>query len=259
MLGLKFRVDCLYFTTFREPTSTSLILSYVVPPYTTLRGMISNALGLLRDDLRVQEWFKIGIKPLGFEKCREMAKIVKLVSREIAYKCENCNRKFISKKTEKKCKFCKSVDIHRIQLYKRTFSSQLSSASPSSDPLSSPMFREFLVEPSYEIFLVGDEDKIKEVHSALLNPKRPLYLGGSDDLVDVEVFEPVEVEEVEAEEVWSVVEGVYEDCIVEKVPYKFVKVGRTFGVEYKVVSIPIKPIHEKIGCIKIYNECVVVM
>ena len=194
MLGLKFRVDCPYFTTFREPTSTSLILTYLVPPYTTIRGMISNALGLPRDDLRVQEWFKIGIKPLNFEKCREMAKILKL------------------KGTGKN--------------YQRTFPS-------------SPMFREFLVEPSYEIFLAGDDERIKEVHSALLNPKRPLYLGGSDDLVDVYVFEPVEVEEVDSSEVWCVVEGVYDGCIVEKLPYKFVRAGRTFSVEYKTVSIPV--------------------
>ncbi len=193
--GLKFRLDCPYFTTFRKPTSTSLILSYVIPPYTTIRGMISNALGLPRDDLRVQDWFKIGIKPLKFEKCREMAKILKL------------------KGTGKS--------------YERSF-------------LSSPMFREFLVEPSYEIFLVGDEERINEVYSALQNPKRPLYLGGSDDLVDVEIFEPVEVEEAEAEEIWSVVEGVHEGCVVEKVPYRFVRVGRTFGVEYKTVSIPVK-------------------
>jgi len=80
MLGLKLRVDCPYFTTFRRPVSTSTILTTIIPPYTTLRGMISNALGLPRDDLRVQEWFKIGIKPLNreFEKSRELAKILKL-------------------------------------------------------------------------------------------------------------------------------------------------------------------------------------
>ncbi|HDN73462.1 MAG TPA: CRISPR-associated protein Cas5 [Archaeoglobus sp.] len=194
MLGLKFRVDCPYFTTFREPTSTSLILTYLIPPYTTIRGMISNALGLPRDDLRVQEWFKIGIRSLNFEKCREMAKILKL------------------KGTGKN--------------YQRTFPS-------------SPMFREFLVEPSYEIFLVGDNERIKEVYSALLDPKRPLYLGGSDDLVDIEVFEPIEVREVEVNEVRSVVEGVYEGCVVQKVPYKFVRVRRTFSIEYKIVSIPV--------------------
>ncbi len=215
MLGLKFRVDCPYFTTFREPTSTSLILTYLVPPYTTIRGMISNALGLPRDDLRVQEWFKIGIKPLNFEKCREMAKILKL------------------KGTGKN--------------YQRIFPS-------------SPMFREFLVEPSYEIFLAGDDERIKEVHSALLNPKRPLYLGGSDDLVDVYVFEPVEVEEVDSSEVWSVVEGVYDGCIVERLPYKFVRAGRTFSVEYKTVSIPVVyPVKGRIKAIEYKGQEAVVL
>ncbi|WP_456370435.1 CRISPR-associated protein Cas5, partial [Geoglobus sp.] len=193
MLGLKFRLDCPYFATFREPTSTSLILSYVIPPFTTIRGMISNALGLPRDDLRIQDWFKIGIKPLRFEKSREMARILKLKGTGKSY-----NRSFPS----------------------------------------SPMFKEFLVEPSYEIFLVGESDKIEKAFAALKNPKRPLYLGGSDDLVDVEVFEPVEVEEVEVEEVHSVVEGVHEGCIVQKVPYKFVRVGKTFSMEYKTVSVP---------------------
>ena len=210
MYGLKLRVDCLYFSTFREPTSTSLILSYNIPPYTTIRGMISNALGLPRDDLRIQNWFKIGIKPLVFQKCREMAKILKL------------------KGTGKK--------------YERTFSS-------------SPMFREFLVEPSYEIFLVGDKERIEKVYAALLDPKRPLYLGTSDDLVDIEVFEPAKVEEIETEKVMGVVEGIYENCIVEKIPYKFVKVGRTFGVEYKIVSIPIKnPVKGVFKSISFGNE-----
>jgi len=195
MFGIKFKIEGLCFTTFRKPTSTSLILSYVIPPYTTIRGLISNALGLARDDLRVQEWFKIGIKPLGFRKCREMAKVLKLKGSG--------------------------------KVYERVFPS-------------SPMFKEFLVEPKYEIFLVGEEKKIKETYSALLNPKRPLYLGSSDDLVDIEVFEPVEVKEIETNEIWSVVEGVYEGCIIEKVPYKFVKVEKKFEVEYKTVSIPIK-------------------
>jgi len=211
MLGLKLRVDCPYFTTFRRPVSTSTILTTIIPPYTTLRGMISNALGLPRDDLRVQEWFKIGIKPLNreFEKSRELAKILKL------------------KGTGKS--------------YQRDFPS-------------APMFREFLVDSAYEIFLVGEESRIRDVHSALLSPKRPLYLGGSDEMVDVDVSEPVKVEELEAEEVWSVVGGIREGCVVERVPYKFVKVRKTFNVEYKTVSVPMQyPVRmrEKIGVIKL--------
>jgi len=193
--GLKFRLDCPYFAAFRKPTSTSLILSYPIPPYTTIRGLISNALGLSRDDLRVQDWFKIGIRLLNFEKSREMAKILKF------------------KGTGKK--------------YERTFPS-------------APMFKEFLVEPSYEIFLVGEESKINKVYSSLQNPKRPLYLGSSDDLVDLEIFEPGKVDERETTEVWSATEGIYEGCIVEKVPYKFVRMGKKFVLEYKTLSIPVK-------------------
>jgi CRISPR-associated protein Cas5h len=217
MLGLKVKLDCPYFTTFRRPASTSIILTTTIPPYTTLRGMISNALGLPRDDLRVQEWFKIGIKPVNhvFEKSRELAKILKL------------------KGTGK--------------AYQRDFPS-------------SPMFREFLVESSYEIFLVGDADNVRVVHSALLSPKRPLYLGGSDEMVDVDVFEPVEIEEVETEEVWSVVEGIREGCVVEKVPYRFIKVGKTFNVEYKTVSVPMRyPVRVKEKAVEILGEQIAVV
>ena len=35
MLGFKFRLEGLYFATFRKPASTSLIMSYSIPPYTT--------------------------------------------------------------------------------------------------------------------------------------------------------------------------------------------------------------------------------
>ncbi len=79
MLGLKFKIDGVYFTTFRKPLSTRLILSYSVPPYTTIRGLVSNALGLKRDDYSVQDWMEIGIKPLIYSnKSNELAKILKL-------------------------------------------------------------------------------------------------------------------------------------------------------------------------------------
>jgi len=193
-LGLKFRLEGLYFTTFRRPASTSLITSYSIPPYTTIRGIIANALGLKRDDLSVQDWVKIGINPLSFsDKSQEMAKILKLTGEGVGYQ--------------------------------RTFPS-------------SPMFREFLVFPAYDIYLVGDEEKISTIHKALVYPARPLYIGTSDDLADVSVSNPVEVEETSANEVSGVVEGIHEKCFVEKVPYKFTKNGKRFSLDYKTLSIP---------------------
>ncbi|MBI4896711.1 MAG: CRISPR-associated protein Cas5 [Candidatus Aenigmarchaeota archaeon] len=194
MLGFKFRLDGVYFTTFRKPTSTSLILSYSIPPYTTIRGLLANALGMKRDDYSLQDWFKIGIKPLSFSnRSREMAKLLKLKGTG-----EN---------------------------YVRVFPS-------------SPMFKEFLISPAYEIYLAGDDEKIKQIHQALLQPERPLYIGTSDDLADIELSKPTQIQEISATKIFGVVEGVHEKCFVESIPYKFIKKDSDFSLEYKTVSIP---------------------
>ncbi len=194
MFGLRVRLEGMYFTTFRNPTSTSLIMSYSIPPYTTLRGLISNALGFKRDDLSVQDWVKMGIRPLSFSnRSREMAKILKLKGTG--------------------------------ETYQRTFPS-------------SPMFREFLVSPVYEIYLVGEDDKIHHIYNALLKPARPLYIGASDDLVDIELSEPAQTKEIKTAEITGIIEGIHENCFVEKIPYKFIKRGKDFSLEYKTVSIP---------------------
>ncbi len=202
MLGLKFRVEGIYFVSFRRPTTTALSLTYLLPPFTTIRGLIANALGLPRDSFEIQEWFKIGIKPEGRpQKNKEMAKFLKFIKRD--------------KETR----------------YLRTFPS-------------SPVHREFLVGSSYWIYLVGEENKIKRIHKALNSPKRPLYLGASDDLVDLEVFEPIKVEKTQSNEVHSILDGVYEGCLIENLPYRFVPVKDKKGnlkevhLEYKLVSIP---------------------
>lgn len=194
MHGLKLRLEGLYFATFRKPTTTSLILTYTIPPYTTIRGLISNVLGLWRDDLRVQEWFRIGIKPVrDIETSREMAKILKLKGTG--------------------------------RMFQKEFPS-------------SPMFREFLVNPAYDVFLAGEQSRIEDVYKALINPARPLYFGSSDDMAEVEVAEPVKIRVTEATEVHSVAEGIHEGCVIEKVPYRFIQRGRKFSVEYKTVSVP---------------------
>jgi len=213
-VSMELKIKCLYFTTFRKPTSTSTILTYFIPPYTTIRGLISNALGLQRDDLRIQEWFKIGIKPINIDskKSMEITKILKL----------------------------KGTD----EIYRRNFSS-------------SPMFKEFLVSQKYEVFLIGNDERIKEIYLSLLDPARMLYIGDSDAMVDISISEPNFVEKVKTNEVWSIVEGANENCIVERVPYKFIKVGKKFDLEYRTISIPCKyPIRlkEAIDVFKLKEE-----
>ncbi len=171
-----------------------MISSYSIPPFTTLRGIISNALGLKRDDLRVQDWIKIGIKPLNnINRSTEMAKVLKL------------------KGTGK--------------TYQKTFPS-------------SPMFKEFLVNPIYDIYVAADQEKVENIYNSLKNPKRPLYIGGSDELVDITVFRPVEIKKTISNEISSITEGIHENCVVERIPYKFIQAGRNFSLEYKTISIP---------------------
>jgi len=207
MLGFKFKLEGLYFTTFRKPTSTSLIMSYSIPPYTTVRGILANALGLERDNLSLQDWIKIGINPLNFsDRSNEMAKMLKLKG---------------------------TGETHQ-----RVFPS-------------SPMFKEFLVLPSYDIYVAGENDKINGIYGALLQPARPLYLGSSDDLVDAEPTKPIRIKEVYEKEILGVVEGIHVNCFVERIPYKFVKRGNDFSLEYKTVSIPqngVVSLKEKVGC-----------
>lgn len=194
MLGFKFRLEVLYFTTFRKSSSTSLISSYSIPPFTTIRGLMSNALGLKRDDLRVQNWVKIGIKPLNNNNLStEMAKILKL------------------KGSGKK--------------HQKIFPS-------------SPMFKEFLVSPVYDIYIAGDSEHIKKIYDALKNPKRPLYIGGSDEFVDLDISELFNIEKINSNEFSCILEGIHENSVIEKIPYKFIQNGRNFSLEYKTVSIP---------------------
>ncbi len=213
MLGFEFQLNTLYFTTFRKPTSTSLILSYTVPPYTTLRGLLSNALGKKRDDYSVQDWVKIGISPPeSLNRSKEMAKILKL------------------KGTGK--------------THNKVFPS-------------SPVFKELLVTPIYRVFLAGIEDKIKLIYESLQNPQRPLYMGESDDLVDIEVSELIEIHETKSNHITGLIGGIHEKCVIENLPYKFIQKGNVFSIEYKTVSIPYTPtinLKEEINCWKFSND-----
>jgi hypothetical protein len=86
---------------------------------------------------------------------------------------------------------------------------------------SSPMFRYFLVNPAYAIYLGGNEQLLKGIKDTLQNPSRPLYLGQSDDVVDVKVFSVIEIERKLSSEVHSIFPGIKDNCEILKLPYKF--------------------------------------
>lgn len=209
MLGFKFTLESIYFTSFRKSTSSSLLASYKIPPFTTLRGLMSNALGLKRDDLYLQDLIKIGVKPHHITYSSEMSKVLKL-------------------KSDGK------------DPYKRFFPS-------------SPIFKEFLINPIYDIYVAGESKIIENIHSALNNPQRDLYIGSSDDLVDLEIFDCIEISS-EIGLPCTVVEGVYENSFLEKIPYKFHKKGKSFSLEEKIISIPKNGFIEEMDVFDFYGD-----
>lgn len=203
MKGLSFEVEGLYFVCFRKPTTTSTILTYPLPPFTTIRGFLANALGWdqdsyyreLRGDSRNLLYdLRIGIEVVSHgESNSELAKILKLIPRTTGYQ--------------------------------RSFPS-------------APMHREFLVKPRYRIYLAAEDSVIEEIAAALGNPQRPLYLGQSDDMLDYTPPHVIDVEETKSAELDSIAEGVHPDCDVLRLPRRFVPEGDGWSLEYLLVSVP---------------------
>lgn len=177
MLGAKIKISLPYFACFRPPKSTSLVLTYPIPPFTTLIGMFANAKGIHWEDYpalsqEAEKLLLLNIRPIELDKSqRELVKLLKLVGRE-------------------------ERGAGRITSFP-----------------SSPMYRYFLVRPSYLLYVASeDEGYLGELLSALRYPSRPLYLGQSDDMVVVDIVWEGEVRRGVGNEVWGLVHGIYEGC-----------------------------------------------
>lgn len=215
MKGFSFEVEGVGLTSFRKIGAAAIHNTYSVPPPTTILGMLSNALGMERDDISLQtKNLKVSVMPKrNKEKTQSLVKMFQI-----------------------KEKVTSSIFI-----------------------------KEYLVDPRYKIFLLGDETIIKELHEALSDPKRPLYLGDSDTMAIISDLSPVlDVEEnAKSKVINSWVRGmVCNSCEICKLPTKFEKKGArsgTWSVYTELYSIPInEKIEEEnyITCYKIGDEYV---
>ena len=118
---------------------------------------------------------------------------------------------------------------------------------------SGPMFKEFLVNPEFIIYIVGEDSVIDNLYNHLKEPIRPLYIGQSDDLVEVNANEPIDIELTESDELNSAVEGIIPGAIIEKIPYKFEKLEKGYKLEYKILSLSKNSILKSTKNIKCYK------
>jgi len=103
---------------------------------------------------------------------------------------------------------------------------------------SSPMSREFLVQPSFRYFIAGEMTEVGILYQALKSPRRPLYLGQSDDLIEYSVTEPMNVESILTNEFFSAISEVIADSVLEKLPFKFHQKGNDWELESRLLSLP---------------------
>jgi len=128
--------------------------------------------------------------------------------------------------------------------------------------------RQRLISPEYTIFIKtedsGGQYSLENISSHLRNPKRPLYLGESDDLVNVIINDEgiIETEDDNhySSEISSVIPGIYEDCQITEIPIKIrndIPKKEDKKGHRIVCSIPVKKLKQEIPCIKVQGENIV--
>ncbi len=186
-IGMTVDLECPYFACFRQVAATSVVLTYPVPPFTTLLGMLLNAMGVHHafyeeERNRLQQALRFNLRPLTpvERPQRELAKLLKLVGE--------------GRKEGKR-----PVDFP-----------------------SSPVRKSFLVRPAYRLYLASEsQETIQPLRDALERPARPLSLGGSDNMVIPTLRWMGEVRWAESAETWGLIPGIHEGCELIRLPVAF--------------------------------------
>jgi len=255
MKCLRFKLETPYLVNVRKPFSAISILSYPFPPYTTVRGLLANSLGLGIDDYSLQEKFEISLKPLNVvERTQNMVLMKKLKPPANAKKIKELIKKLdgygLSELTKKE------KNLHD-QLKK-----------PQST--SAPFVKEFLTPIKCNIYVLGEEKDLDELKQALENPARPLYIGASDDFVAICELKIVDAKKTKSDEIDSIVrinekvQPIDKKKVVGRVPYKFEAINakkRDYSRKDVVVAAP-KPnervkLNTAIECYDVGGEYVV--
>lgn len=121
--------------------------------------------------------------------------------------------------------------------------------------LSTQINRQRLIEPEYSIYILSENDdefSLENIMSALNNPKRSLYLGESDDVVDILNISLVDINATKSSCISSIIPGLYSNSELIKIP-----ISLKFDTEndyYALCSIPKGEIDTVIDCYEYNGE-----
>lgn len=101
------------------------------------------------------------------------------------------------------------------------------------------LIRQKLLKAHYTVYLKADDVLLIEALEALKAPHWPLYLGESDDVVDVITPHIVECHPIEVQQIHSIIPGFVEGCQLVNVPNHYAEATRgQWHMQRQIYSIP---------------------
>lgn len=202
---LTFRLICPFWTSFRNPSTINVHITYPFPPFTTIYGFLNAARGYPQDWSMDRDQWKISLMIESKGKLVEtFSKIMKVYE----------DKSFGEQREQRKLSSSKGF-------FDRT-----------------TLIRQKLVGACYIIYLKSNSDLVLKAQQALMNPNWPLYLGESDDLVDVVHPHIISESPKFAQCIHSIMPGIVEGCRLIRIPVKFCEAGKRWTVEYGIYSLP---------------------
>lgn len=215
-LGLRIHVP--FWCSFRDPLTSNVHRTFPLPPPTTLYGLCAAALGLAQDDVsrRAQMRFAIAVTRAG-----EMVE---------TYSTWKKGSEDTYSKTPAKDKPQKLAALNSIRSRGELPPDDASWAS-------TPIIRQKLIQPVYTVGVWCSPECSRDLQAAFKAPAHPLYLGESDDGIDVETLGE-ETPQLTQELATGAVSGVQSGGILASLPRQFKQQGRSWELERWLVTVP---------------------
>lgn len=101
------------------------------------------------------------------------------------------------------------------------------------------LMRQKLIKVHYTIYFKADDSLLVEAQQALRSPHWPLYLGESDDVVDVINLRIVQCAPAEVQHIHSIIPGFVEGCQLVNMPSHYTEASRQqWQMHRQIYSIP---------------------
>ena len=122
--------------------------------------------------------------------------------------------------------------------------------------LNTQINKQRLINPYFSIYIISEDQRgefsLKNLKKSLMNPKRPLYLGESDDIVNILNISIVEINENTSSNISSILPGIYSNSELVKIPTN-IKFDDTKNY-FTLCSIPKGNLNESIECYECNGE-----